>query len=195
MYHSISSTKTHSSAPNDLSRPCQISKLLLDSVGRGTIVNRINNYSVIDQPPQATPLPGTSCSILILMLQHPKRAGIIIPIQWMRTLRLREVKRVAPEVPLSGRSWLQSWYFFSWICSPNLLRRRLSSRVPKRRNWHQNYALERAVVIGKIFHNLGPKPGFCWPAPEVITWKSAFWLDEKVRASQNYSTVFLCTLT
>lgn len=109
VYHSISSTKTNSAAPNDLSRPRQISKLLLDGVGRRTIVNSINNYSFIDQPPRATPLPGISCSIFILMPQHPKRAGILIPIQWVRMRRVREVKRVAPKADSkAGVSSLES---------------------------------------------------------------------------------------
>lgn len=157
MYHSISSTKTNSSAPNDLSRPCQISKLLLDRVGRRTIVNRINNYSFTDQPPRATPLPGTSCSILILMLQYPKRAGIIIPIQWMRMLRLRKVKQVAPKVPLSGRSWLQSWCFFSWICSPNLLRRRLSSRGARKEELTPKLGFGESCSYWENFPQLGPQ--------------------------------------
>lgn len=79
----------------------------------------------------------------------------------MRPLRLRGLNEFSQKVLLGGRvARLQGWSPRSRICSPNLLRRRQSIRAVGKEQATPNYDLERAIVIGKIFHNLGPKPGF-----------------------------------
>lgn len=78
----------------------------------------------------------------------------------MRVLRLRGLNEFSQKVLLGGRvARLQGWSLRSRICSPRLLRRQ-SIRAVGEEQATPNCDLERAIVIGKIFHNLGPKAGF-----------------------------------
>ena len=91
------------------------------------------------------------------------------------------------KVSLFGRVvWLQGWSIHSWIYSLNFLGRRQSSRGVGKEEPTPNYYLERAVVIGKIFHDSGSKPGFfVGLSLEVIIWKSESLLDEKALLAKN----------
>ena len=120
------------------------------------------------------------------------RQGLLAPSYRWWCWRSEGLQEFPQKVLLCGRVvWLQGWCIHSWIYSLNFLGRRQSSRGVGKEEPTPNYCLEKAVVIGKIFHNSGPKPGFSVGLSlEVIIWKSESLLDEKVLLAKNTAQYF-----
>lgn len=125
------------------------------------------------------------------MLQHPKRAGIIFPILQMRMLRLRQVKWISQKLPLSDRSWPQSWSFYSWMFTQFAEERQ--ERL--KRGTDTNLWFGESCRYQENFPQLGPQTRVLLAYPRGHHMKISILAWQEGADSQNYSTIFLCTLT